>query len=68
MCDDGQNPNEYEEDAMGENVRIGNAEIESNGRRFQATPPDFATTMSSLKVEMQSHRADNERLVKELEE
>ena len=65
---DAHNPNEYEEDAMGENVQVGNAEIESNGRRFQDTPPDFAATIRSLRVEMQSHRANNERLVKALEE
>ena len=34
MCNDAQNPNEYEEDAMGGNVRIGNVETEYNGRRF----------------------------------
>ena len=68
MCDDAQNPNEYEEDAMGGNVRIGNVETVYNVRRFQYTPPDFAATMRSLRVEMQSHSVDNERLVKELEE
>ena len=68
MHDDVQNPNEYEEDAMEGNVRIGNAEIESNGRRFQDTSPDFEATMRSLRVEMQSYRADNERLVKAQEE
>ena len=31
-------PNAHEEDAMGENVRIGNAEKDSNGRRLQDTP------------------------------
>ena len=35
-------------DAMGENVRVGNDDIESDGRRFQETPPDIATTMISL--------------------
>ena len=45
-------PNEYEEDAMGENVRIGNADTESNGRRLQETPLDFVATMRSLRVEM----------------
>ena len=68
MNDYARDPNAHEEDAMGENVRIGNAEIESNGRRFQDTPPDFAATMRSLRVEMQSHRENNERLVKVLEE
>ena len=67
MCDDAQNPNEYKEYAMGENVQFGNDETESNGRRFQDTPPYFAATMRRLRVEMQSHREDNERLVKVLE-
>ena len=66
--DDAQNPNEYEEDAMGENFRIGNAETKSNGRRFQDTLPDFAATMRIIRVEMQSYREDNEILVKALEE
>ena len=35
-------------DAMGENVRNGNDDIESNGRRFQETPLDVASTMRSL--------------------
>ena len=54
-------PNPHKEDAIGENVRIGNVETDSNGRRFQDTPPDFATTIRSLKVEIQSYRAYNER-------
>ena len=53
---------------MGRNVRFGNVETESNGRRFQDNPPDFAATMRSLRVEMQSYRADNEKLVKDHEE
>ena len=68
VYDDAQNPNEYEEYAMGGNFQVGNAATESNGRRLQETPPDFAATMRSLRVEMQSYRADNERLVKALEE
>ena len=50
---------------MGDNVRVKNDEIESNGRRYQDTPPDFAATMRSLRVEMQSCREENERLVKD---
>ena len=52
IYDDAQNPNEYEEDVMGENICVGNFEIESNGRRFQYTPPNFAATMRSVRVEM----------------
>ena len=61
---DAQDPYEHEEDAMGGNIRVGNAETESNGRRFQDTSPDFVATMRSLGVEMQSYRTYNERLVK----
>ena len=68
MYDDAQNPNEYEEDVMGGKICVGNDETESNGRRFQDTPLDFATTMRSLRVEMQSYREDNERLVKAQED
>ena len=64
IMNDAQDPYEHEEDVMGENIRVENAEIESNGRRFQDTPPDFTATMRSLRVEMQSYRADNEILVK----
>ena len=63
-----QDPNAHEEYAMGENVIIGNAETESNGRRFQDTPPDFPATMRSLRVEIQSYKVDNERLIKAQEE
>ena len=68
MYDDAQNSYEYEEDVMVENIHVGNAETESNGRRFEDTPSNFAATMRSLRVEMQSYRANNERLVKAQEE
>ena len=65
---DAQDPYEHEEDVMGENINVGNVETESNGRILQETPLDFAATMRSLRVEMQSYRGDNERLVKAQEE
>ena len=49
----------------GGNVQVGNAETESNGRILKETPQDFAATMRSLMVEMQSYREDNEILVKD---
>ena len=33
---------------MGEDVRNGNADIKSNGRRFQGTPSKVVATMRSL--------------------
>ena len=65
---DAQDPYEFEEDAMGQNVRVGNDETESNGRRNQEIPPDIAATMRSLRVELQSYREDNERIIKSWEE
>ena len=52
MKDYARDPNVHEEDAMGGNVKIGYAETESNGRRFQDNPLDFAATMRSLRVEL----------------
>ena len=65
---DAQDLYEHEEDIMGENIHVGNAETKSNGRIFQETPLDFAATMRSLRVEMKSYREDNEILVKDQEE
>ena len=45
---DARDSYEHARDAMGENVRNRNDGIESNGRRFQETPPDIAATMRSL--------------------
>ena len=65
---DAQYPYEFEEDAMGENVRVENDETESNGRRIQDTPPDFAATIRSLRVDLQSCREYNERMLKAQED
>ena len=45
---DAQGSYEHARDAMGENVWVGNDDIESNGRRFQETPSDIAAAMRSL--------------------
>ena len=68
IMDDAQDPYELEIDAMGENIQVDNAEIESNGRRNQETPPDIAGTMRSLRVEMKSYKEDNERKINAQEE
>ena len=45
---DARDSYERARDAMGENVQVGNDDIESNGRRFQETLPNIAATMRSL--------------------
>ena len=65
---DAHDPYEFDEYAMGENVRVGNDKTESNGRINQETPLDIAATMRSLRVELQSCREDNERMLKAQED
>ena len=45
---DARDSYEQVEDAMGENDRNGNEDIESNGRRLRGTPSEVAATMISL--------------------
>ena len=45
---DAQDSYKRARDAMGENFRNGNDDIESNGRIFQETPPDIVATMRIL--------------------
>ena len=54
---DARDSYEHVRDAMGENVRNGNDDIESNGRRFQETPSDVVATMRSLiKAQKEQHQ------------
>ena len=45
---DARDSYEHAQDATGENVQVGNDDIDSNGRRFEETPPDTEATMRSL--------------------
>jgi hypothetical protein len=44
-----------------------NREKEFDERRGVGTPPDLAETVRSLMVELQSYKANNERMIKEQE-
>jgi hypothetical protein len=44
-----------------------NRDEDSDERRAIGTPPDIAETVRSLVVELQSYKADNERMMKEQE-
>ena len=53
---DARDSYEHVGDAMGENVRNGNDDIESNGRRFQGTPSEVAATLRILvKAQEEQH-------------
>ena len=54
---DARDSYERARDAMGENVQVGNDDIESNGRRFQETVPNIVATMRSLiKAQEEQHQ------------
>ena len=65
---DAQDPYDFDVDSIGENIQVGNVETKSNGRRYQETSPDITTTMRSLRVELQSCREENERMLKAQED
>ena len=65
---DAHSPYEHMKDAMGENFQVENAKIESNGRIYQDTSPNFVATMRSLRVEIQNYREYDERMIKAQEE
>ena len=44
-----------------------NRDEDSNERREIGTPPNLAETVKSLMVELQSYKANNERIMKEQE-
>ena len=51
---------------MGENVRNGNDNIESNGRRFQGTPSEVAATMRSLVKDQEEQHQLNASILQSL--
>ena len=51
---------------MGENVHVGNGDIESNGRRFQETPQDIAATMRILIKSQEEQHQPNATMLQSL--
>jgi hypothetical protein len=55
----------HDKEAKGKNIIVGNAETESNGYRSRVEKENLVETMRSLKIEVQSYKVDNERLMRE---
>jgi hypothetical protein len=64
--EDGQRPDIHEEEVRGLNINI--EEIESNEHRKRMESLELVETIRSLKMEVQSCRDDNERMLKAQEE
>ena len=65
---DAHDPYKIEADVMGEDVQVNDAETEFDGKRNQENPPNIATTIKNLRMELQGCRKENERMTKALEE
>jgi len=61
---DGQDPDSHEEEDKGSNISAGIENTKSNGHKERIEPLELIETMRSLKIEMQSCRANNERILK----
>jgi hypothetical protein len=65
MCieetEEGKGASSHDKEAEGQNTKIGNAETESNGRKGKGEQETLIEIVRSLKIEVQSYKADNER-------
>jgi hypothetical protein len=69
MCieemEEGEGDSSHNKEVEGHNIRIGNVEIESNGRKGRGEKETLLETLKSLKIKVQSYKADSERLMRE---
>jgi FtsZ-binding cell division protein ZapB len=63
--EEGEGASNHDMEAEGQNTRVGNAETESNGQKGKGEHETLIETIRSLKMEVQSYKADNERLMRE---
>jgi hypothetical protein len=69
MCieemEEGKGASNHDKEVEGQNTKIGNAETESNGCKVRVEQETLLETVKSLKIEVQSYKEDNERLMRE---
>jgi hypothetical protein len=63
--EEGEGASSHDKEVEGHNNRVGNAEIESNGRKEKGEQETLIEMVRSLKMEVQSYKEDNERLMRE---
>jgi hypothetical protein len=55
----------HDKEAKVQNTSVGNVETESNEHRARGQQETLIETVRSLKIEVHSYKADNERLIRE---
>jgi FtsZ-binding cell division protein ZapB len=63
--EEGEGASNHDKEAEGQNTRFDNAKIESNGHKGKGEHEMLIETVRILKMEVQSYKADNERLMRE---
>jgi hypothetical protein len=63
--EEGEGASNHDKKAEGHNTRVGNVETESNGCKGKGEQETLIETVRSLNMEVQSYKADNERLMRE---
>ena len=61
--EEGEGASSHDKEDEGQNIGVGNAEIESNGHKDRGEHETLLETVRSLKIEVQSYKEDNERLM-----
>jgi len=63
--EEGEGDSIHDKEAKGQNIIVGNAKIKSNGHKGKGEKEKLIKTVISLKIEVQSYKEDNERLMRE---
>jgi hypothetical protein len=63
--EEGEGAFSHDKEAKGQNISVGNAETESNGHKGRGEQETLIETVRSLRIEVQSYKEDNERLIRE---
>jgi hypothetical protein len=63
--EEGKGASNHDKDIEGQNTRIGNAETDSNGHKGKGKKETLTKMVRSVNMEVQSYKADNERLMRE---
>jgi hypothetical protein len=62
--EDAEGAYSHERESKGQNISVGNVETKSNGHRSRVEPTELVETMRSLRMEVQSYRDDNEKIMR----
>jgi hypothetical protein len=63
--EEGKGASSHDKEAESQNTRVGNAETDSNGRKGKGEHEMLIEMVRILKMEVQSYKADNLRLMRE---